>query len=83
MYKVLAATPGVIVKTGTTDSSGRPAVEISRYDTWAKQDVQTFEDPATGATRESAWIGPSGSVAEDLYLSTTYTNTIPADPYKG
>ena len=30
LYKVLADTPGVQVKTGATDSSGRPAVEISR-----------------------------------------------------
>lgn len=59
----------------------RPAVEISRRDTVGRTDVETFENPATGATLESAWNGPSGEFDEDLYLSTTYTNTIPADPY--
>lgn len=82
IYKVLAATPSVIVKTGASDSSGRPAVEISRADTVGKTNVETFEDPKTGATRESAWVNP-GETDEDLYLSITYTNTIPANPYQG
>jgi hypothetical protein len=82
LYKVLAATPGVTVKTGAVDSKGRPAVEISRVDTVAKTDVETFENPLTGGTLESAWKS-SGELDEDLYLSTTYTNTIPPDPYKG
>jgi hypothetical protein len=83
LYKVLADTPGVIVKTGVTDSAGRPAVEISRVDTVAKADVETFENPKTGATLESAWLEPSGEFLEDLYLSITYTNHIPANPYQG
>jgi hypothetical protein len=83
VYKLLAATPGVIVNPHAADSSGRPAVEISRVDTAFKDDIQTFEDPTTGATLESAWRYPTGSFAEDLYLSTRYTNTIPADPYHG
>ena len=82
LYKVLAATPGVVVKTGVTDSSGRPATEISRYDVVIDQTSQTFEDPQTGATLESAWVGPWGVFAEDLYQSIRYTNSIPADPYK-
>ena len=82
LYKVLADTPGVQVKTDATDSSGRPAVEISRYEVWAKQEVEAFEDAKTGATLESAWVGPSANYAEDLYLSVTYTNTVPPDPYK-
>jgi hypothetical protein len=82
LYKVLAATPGVEVKPDVTDSSGRPAVEISRFEAWSKQEVEAFEDPQTGATLESAWVGPSAEYAEDLYLSVTYTNTVPADPYK-
>lgn len=83
LYKVLADTPGVRVRTGVTDSSGRPAVEISRVDTVSKTNVQTFENPKTGATLESAWIEPSGELLEDLYLSITYTNHIPANPYQG
>jgi hypothetical protein len=47
------------------------------------QNVETFEDPATGATLESAWDNPSGEFDEDLYRSITYTNTIPSDPYQG
>ena len=82
LYKVLAGTPGVEVKSDATDSSGRPAVEISRFEAWSKQEVEAFEDAKTGATLESAWVGPSANYAEDLYLSVTYINTVPADPYK-
>lgn len=81
VYKVLADTPGVKVKTGVTDSAGRPAVEISRNSTWDNERVETFENPKTGATLESAWVEPWGEVLEDLYLSISYTNHIPADPY--
>ena len=83
LYKVLADTPGVQVKTGARDSSGRAAVEISRTDQVAKAKVETFENPKTGATLESAWIEPSGELLEDLYLSISYTNHIPANPYQG
>ncbi len=82
LYKVLAGTPGVKVRTGATDSTGRPAVEISRVDQVAKANVETFENPKTGATLESAWLEPSGEFLEDLYLSITYTNHIPANPYQ-
>jgi len=83
LYKVLADTPGVTVKTGVTDSAGRPAVEISRHDTWDNEVVETFENPQTGATLESAWVESRGEVLEDLYLSISYTNQIPANPYQG
>jgi hypothetical protein len=83
VYKVLADTPGVTVKPDVTDSAGRPAVEISRVDQVAKDDVETFENPRTGATLESAWREPSGEFLEDLYLSIGYTNHLPADPYQG
>ena len=48
----------------------------------AKVKVETFENPKTGATLESAWVEPSGEFLEDLYLSITYTNHIPPNPYK-
>ena len=83
VYKVLADTPGVQVKPGVTDSAGRPAVEISRVATFSKENVETFENPRTGATLESAWLEPSGEFLEDLYLSISYTNQIPANPYQG
>jgi hypothetical protein len=98
LYKVLADTPGVVVRTGVKDSSGRPATEISRFapEVWTTasgstrihsssgQNVETFENPATGTTLESAWVGrnPDG-LNEDLYQSISYTNTIPPDPYAG
>jgi hypothetical protein len=82
LYRVLAATPGVVVRTDTRDSSGRPATEISRFDPVADQNVETFEDPVTGATLESAWADKSTpGFFEDLYETISYTNTIPADPY--
>jgi hypothetical protein len=83
VYKVLADTPGVRVRTGVTDSAGRPAVEISRVATFSKENAETFENPKTGATLESAWLEPTGELLEDLYLSITYTNQIPANPYQG
>ena len=83
LYKVLAGTPGVTVKTGVTDSAGRQAVEISRHSTFNNEDVETFENPTTGATLESAWVEPWGELLEDLYLSISYTNHIPANPYHG
>jgi hypothetical protein len=83
VYKVLAATPGVTVKTGVTDTSGRPATEISRVNSVAHDDAETFLDPATGGTLESAWAYPSGEFDADLYQKITYTNTFPSDPYNG
>jgi hypothetical protein len=83
VYKVLAATPGVRVKTGVTDTSGRPATEISRVNTVAHDDAETFLDPRTGGTLESAWAYPSGEFDADLYEKITYTNALPSDPYNG
>ena len=82
VYQVLADTPGVIVKTGVTDSAGRPAVEISRVSTQG-ENIETFENPKTGATQESAWAPRGGGLVEDLYQSITYTNDVPADVYQG
>ena len=82
LYKVLADTPGVLVNTHAADDSGRPAIEISRYDRAAGVDDQTFENPATGAVLETAFAyaghEPKGT---DLYTSLTSSNTFPADPY--
>ena len=73
MYKVLAATPGVRVKTGTTDTMGRPAIEISRWDS------TTFESPATGAVLEQNF--PLDDIA--VYVKVTGYASLPADPYRG
>ena len=83
VYKVLATTPGVIVKTAATDSAGRSATEISRFDAVADMEYDTFEDPATGATLQSVYSIPHdiNGYGSDLYQSITYTNSIPPNPY--
>jgi hypothetical protein len=90
VYKVLAATPGVVVKTGVHDSAGQPTVEISRFDAVGDTNYVTFEDPSTGGTLETLATVPynaashtGGGYYRDLYQSITYTNTIPANPYRG
>jgi hypothetical protein len=78
MYKVLAATPGVTVKTGTTDAAGRPAIEISRYDSFAGEE-SSLESPGTGVLLEQDFsdVGPA------VYAAVTGYATLPANPYSG
>ncbi len=68
LYKVLAAVPGVTVDPSARDSTGRPAVEISRVDNsglpGGRSDgviYATYESPATGAVLESTITYPPGS----------------------
>ena len=79
MYKVLAATPGVEVKTGITDKVGRPAIEISRYDSVVGVDSATFESPSTGAELEQNFSDAGTNVFESI----TSSATLPANPYSG
>jgi hypothetical protein len=79
LYKVLAATPGVVVRTHARDATGRPAVEISRSDSAARQDIATFENPATGAVLESSVTGAGAGT--EVYESVTSHATLPASPY--
>jgi hypothetical protein len=88
LYKVLAGTPGVVVRTHTHDMSGRPATEISRVDNPQGETTSTFENPATGAVLESLFVTPAnqakhitGSTDYDLYQSITSSNTLFANPY--
>jgi hypothetical protein len=88
LYKVLAETPGVTVRTHTRDLSGRPATEISRVDNPEGETTSTFEDPATGAVLESLFVTPANraegvtaSTDYDLYQSITSSSTRPANPY--
>jgi hypothetical protein len=78
MYKVLAATPGGTVQSGTTDTAGQPAIEISRSDSFAGEE-STFESPETGAVLEQDFtdVGPA------LYAGVTGYATPPANPYRG
>ena len=78
MYKVLAAIPGVTVKTGTTDQAGRPAIEIGGYENFAGVE-DTFESPGTGAVLEQYFGDLVGSA---VYAVTGYA-TLPANPYSG
>jgi len=68
LYRVLAATPGVRVRSSARDILGRRAVEISRTDDSGfpggrsdKITYATFESPATGAVLESLTIYPPNS----------------------
>jgi len=79
LYKVLAATPGVTVKTGTTDAAGRPAIEISRYDSFAGME-STFESPGTGAVLEQ---GGGTEAGPGVYAAVTGYAALPASPYSG
>jgi hypothetical protein len=88
LYKVLADTPGVVVRTHTHDMSGRPATEISRVDNPQGEVTSTFENPATGTVLESLFVTSANpakhvtaSTDYDLYQSITSSNTLPADPY--
>ncbi len=93
LFKVLAATPGVVVKAHASDSIGRPAIEISRFDPQANYTEAIFESPDASSVLETVSIHPAtaaqnGLPAEasyslnDTYLSITRTSTRPAkDPY--
>ena len=88
LYKVLAGTPGVTVRTHTRDLGGRPATEISRVDNPEGETTSTFEDPGTGTVLESLFVTPpnratgaTGSTDYDVYQSITSSNTLPGNPY--
>jgi hypothetical protein len=90
LFRVLATTPGVKVDSQARDNLGRPAVEISRFDSVSKTTYATFEDPTTTVVLEQTYTnppntgdGPSGFVGTDLYLSTARASTIPPNPYGG
>jgi hypothetical protein len=57
-------------------------VEISRYETAAHVDEETFENPRTGAVLETAFAYlDNGTLGTDLYLLIKGSNTVPHDPY--
>jgi hypothetical protein len=85
LYKVLAAVPGVTVNQHAVDSTGAPAVEISRTDTSGlprgKSDgitYATYEDPGTGKVLESTVTYPPGSdvvTPQDPHGTATIVDT--------
>jgi hypothetical protein len=78
LFKVIAATPGVVVNSHARDSLGRAAVEISRYDPQAKYTEAVFEAPDATRVLETSSLEPAtpardGLPGEKAYqLSDTY-----------
>jgi hypothetical protein len=88
LLKVIAATPGVAVNSHARDSLGRPAVEISRYDSAAHYTEAIFEAPDATRVLETSSLEPAvpaqdGVPAQkayqlsDTYLSITWSVTRP------
>jgi hypothetical protein len=89
LLRLLAATPGVAVNSHATDSVGRAAVEISRYDSAANYTEAVFEAPDATNVLETSSIHPAtpaknGLPAQaayslsDTYLSITRSSSRPA-----
>ena len=94
LFKLLAATPGVVVNAHARDDSGRPAVEISRFDKQADYTNAVYERPDASQVLETASIEPARKPAHglpgekavtysDIYLKVRSTNKLPTkNPYK-
>ncbi len=94
LFKVLAATPGIVVNDHARDSIGRKAVEISRLDKQYNYTNAVFESPDASRVLETASIhaatkpagglpGEAGYSLNDTYLSIIHTNKLPTkDPYR-
>jgi hypothetical protein len=89
LLRVIAATPGVQVQAHARDDAGRPAVEISRYDSAAQYTEAVFESPDASAVLETVSIRAATRAAggrpaqpgyrlSDVYLSVTHLSTRPA-----
>jgi hypothetical protein len=86
LFKVLASTPGMTVNSHAKDILGRASVEISRTDNSEGEVTSVFEDPADAGVHEMLFSWPArgteaASQSSDVFLSTTRTDTFPADPY--
>ncbi len=89
LYKVLATTPGVVVDPHARDALGRLAVRISTLDAETKLLLATYESPSTGAVLESTFTNLLGPITtrdlalgNDVYLSITWSNSIPPNPFR-
>lgn len=89
LLKLIAATPGVRVNSHARDSLGRPAVEISRYDSAAKYTEAVFESPDATKVLETDSMEPATPAHDglpgekayqlyDTYLSITWSAARPA-----
>jgi hypothetical protein len=94
LFKLLAATPGVVVNSHARDEIGRAAVEISRFDPQANYTNAVFESPDASRVLETADMSPAAkpahglpgekaSTVSDVYLTIHSTNKLPTkDPYR-
>jgi hypothetical protein len=94
LFKLLAATPGVVVNAHARDDIGRAAVEISRFDQQADYTNAVYESPDVSRVLETASIEPArkpahglpgekASTISDIYLKVRSTNKRPTkDPYR-
>ena len=89
LLKLIAAMPGVQVNSHARDSMGRPAVEISRYDSAAKYTEAVFEAPDATKVLETDSMEPATPAHDglpgqkayqlyDTYLSITWSATRPS-----
>jgi hypothetical protein len=89
LLKLIAATPGVQVNSHARDSMGRPAVEISRYDSAAKYTEAVFEAPDATKVLETDSMEPATPAHDglpgekayqlyDTYLSITWSAARPS-----
>ena len=89
LFKVIAATPGVVVNAHARDGLGRPAVEISRYDPQAKYTEAVFEAPDATRVLETSSLEPATPARDglpgekayqlnDTYQSITWSATRPS-----
>jgi hypothetical protein len=89
LLEVIAASPGVTTSATTTDSLGRPAVEISYLDVALGERLSVFLDPKTGEVLETSRTaitstGTASDTGEDLFLRQYWTTTFPTgDPLNG
>lgn len=89
LLEVIAASPGVATSSTTTDSLGRPAVEISYLDLALGERLAVYLDPKTGEVLETSRTPISPTTAttgagEDLFLRQYWTTTFPSsDPLTG
>jgi hypothetical protein len=94
LFKVLAATPGVVVNAHARDDINRPAVEISRFDKQANYNNAVYESPDGSRVLETASIHPAAKHSDglpgekaytlsDIYLKIHSTNRLPTkNPYR-
>lgn len=89
LLEVIAASPGVSTSSTTTDSLGRPAVEISYLDVAIGERLSVYLDPKTGEVLETLRTSTSATTAssiegEDLFLRQYWSATFPSgDPLTG